>query len=226
MDYLRNNIGRVRERIERACASVGRKADEITIVAVSKTVDIAMVQYAAGLGVLDFGENRPQELVEKYNILPEVNWHMIGRLQTNKVKDVVGRACLIHSLDRWNLAEALQRRAELLDLNVPVLLQVNVAGEEQKAGVDPAEVSSFLDAIGQLPRVRVQGFMTMAPLTNNAEDSRPVFQELVQLRNRLRKGSYHQVALDYLSMGMSQDFEVAVQEGANLVRIGTSIFSR
>lgn len=225
MHSLETNLNNTRQRILTACASSGRDPKSVTLVAVSKTVDVETVQDAVKLGVTDFGENRVSELVHKREIVPEVRWHMIGRLQTNKVKDVVGRAWLIHSLDRWNLAEALQKRADILGLTVPVLLQVNIAREEQKAGVQPDEVLPFLKSIDQLSRIRIMGLMTMAPLNDDAEASRPVFRELAQIRKRLQRYKIPNVTLQYLSMGMSQDFEVAIQEGADLVRIGSSIFN-
>lgn len=225
MHSLENNLNNVRQRIISACTQSGRDPKSVTLVAVSKTVNVETVQEAFKLGITDFGENRVKELVHKREMVPEARWHMIGRLQTNKVKDVVGTGCLIHSLDRWNLAEALQKRAEKLDLTVPVLLQVNVAGEKQKAGVQADEVLPFLQSIDQLYRIRVMGLMTMAPLSDDAEASRPVFRELAQLRKRLQQSQIPNVTLQYLSMGMSQDFEVAIQEGADLVRIGSSIFN-
>lgn len=224
MHSLGNNLNSIRQRISAACASVGRDVNSVTLVAVSKTVGIDAVQEAVKLGVTDFGENRVSELVHKKAALPDVRWHMIGRLQTNKVKDVVDKACLIHSLDRWSLAEALQKRAEILDITVPVLLQVNIAGEAQKAGVEPDEVLSFLQSIDQLSRIKIMGLMTMAPICDNPEQARPVFRELAQMQARLSNYKIPNVSLRHLSMGMSQDFEVAIQEGADLVRIGSSLF--
>lgn len=224
MHSLETNLNLIRQRISAACASVGRDVNSVTLVAVSKTVGVEAVQAAVELGITDFGENRVSELVHKSVAIPNARWHMIGRLQTNKVKDVVDKACLIHSLDRWNLAEALQKRADILDITVPVLLQVNIAGEEQKAGVHPDEVLPFLQSIDQLPRIKVMGLMTMAPLSANPEDSRPVFRELAQMQKRLQQYEIPNVSLRHLSMGMSQDFEVAIQEGADLVRIGSSLF--
>ena len=224
MSNLETNLNKVRQRIATACTSMGRDPNSVTLVAVSKTVNVETVQEAVKLGVTDFGENRVAELVHKRTLMPQVRWHMIGRLQTNKVKDVVGKACLIHSLDRWNLAESLHKRADSLGLTVPVLLQVNVADEEQKAGVSPDQVLPFLQSIDQLPGVKIMGLMTMAPLSDDAEASRPIFRQLAQLRERLQQYEIPNISLQYLSMGMSQDFEVAIQEGANLVRIGSSIF--
>lgn len=224
MNTLEINLQNIKQKINRACASVGRDQQEITLVAVSKTVDAAAVQIAAQLGIADFGENRVNELTIKQHEVPQVRWHMIGRLQTNKVKDVLGKAFLIHSLDRWNLAEAIQKRADMLEINVPVLLQVNIAGEEQKTGVRPDEVYSFLKSIGQLSRLRIMGMMTMAPLSDDPEASRPIFRELANIQKELHKHQFANVSLEYLSMGMSQDYEVAIQEGANIVRIGSSLF--
>lgn len=225
MDKIKDNLINVRQRIEQACARSGRNPGEVLLVAVSKTADIDAVRRAHEAGISDFGENRVQELKRKYDAFPEVRWHMIGRLQTNKVKEVVGQVELIHSLDRWKLAEELNKRAEFIDIKINALLQVNIAGEEQKAGVDPADVADFLDSVGSLPNLRIKGFMTMAPLEeSNIEKVRPVFRELYQLREEFKRRDYKNVSLEYLSMGMSQDYEIAIEEGANIVRVGTAIF--
>lgn len=224
MKTLAENINRVRQNIARAAAVSGRSIDDITIVAVSKTTDADTVNKAIELGLTDFGENRVQELKKKISAVPNARWHMIGRLQTNKVKDIIDKVVLIHSLDRWNLAEALNARAEVIGIDVPVLLQVNVSGEEQKAGVDPNDVKDFLKSIGDLSRIKVLGFMTMAPEDENPERARPFFKELYMLKEKLSQEKMTNVDLKYLSMGMSQDYEVAIEEGANIVRIGSSIF--
>ncbi|MDD3852260.1 MAG: YggS family pyridoxal phosphate-dependent enzyme [Syntrophomonadaceae bacterium] len=218
------NIDNIKIRIARAARKRNIDANSVTLIAVSKMVDVSLVEQVYNLGVIDFGENRVAELNRKRQLLPAANWHMIGRLQTNKVKDVVGHTCLIHSLDRWNLAEALDRRAEYKEVIVPTLLEVNISGEEQKAGIAPNLVKSVLAEVGQLKWLRVLGLMTLAPLNDNQEESRPIFKELYALRDQLIKNSFSGVDLKYLSMGMSQDFEVAVEEGSNMVRIGTSIF--
>lgn len=224
MDYLHDNLQKVKGKIEKACWKAGRNPAEITLVAVSKTVDIETVRKAYELGITHFGENRVQELKNKVPLLPEANWHMIGRLQTNKVKDILGKVVLIHSLDRWNLAEEIDKRAKIMDINVSTLLQINIAGEEQKAGLLPDDVEYFLESIGQLSNIRILGFMTMAPLLDNPEEARPVFRELFNLRHKFSAHNYVNVDLKYLSMGMSQDFDIAIEEGANIVRIGSSIF--
>lgn len=221
---LKDSLNLVKERIARAAAKSGRRWSDITLVAVSKTVDSDTVRRAFELGVSDFGENRVQELNKKISLLPEARWHLIGRLQSNKVKDVVGKAVLIHSLDRWGLAEELDRRGQREGVEVPCLLQVNIAGEEQKAGVDPNEVGNFLESMGQLKAVRLHGLMTMAPLLDQGERARPIFKELLEIKEKMVKHRYINVDMRYLSMGMSQDYEVAIEEGANLVRIGSAIF--
>lgn len=221
---LENNLKIIKERIGRAAVRSGRIPSDITLVAVSKTVDSETVRRAYEMGVTDFGENRVQQLHSKADQLPQARWHFIGRLQTNKAKDVVGRAVLIHSLDRWNLAEELDKRGQRQENEVPCLLQVNIAGEEQKAGVEPDEVETFLDSVGQFKALRIYGLMTMAPLLDDSEKARPVFKKLYQIKEKLSKNRYNNVELRYLSMGMSQDFEIAIEEGANIVRIGSSIF--
>lgn len=221
---LQENIKEIQSRIEKAAARSGRPASEITLVAVSKTVDPEKVRLAYELGLRHFGENRVQELQQKIAVLPEASWHMIGRLQTNKVKDVVGQVKLIHSLDRWKLAEELEKRGQQAGLEVPVLIEVNISGETQKAGFQASEVKALLESAGQFKSLRIYGFMTMAPLTGQAELSRPIFRELSDMKQELSKKSYTNVEFKHLSMGMSDDFEVAIEEGANIVRIGTALF--
>ena len=221
---LKENIKEIEKRIALAAARSGRQASEITLVAVSKTVDPDKVRMAYELGIRHFGENRVQELQRKVAELPEASWHMIGRLQTNKVKDVVGQVKLIHSLDRWKLAEELEKRGLKAGVQVPALIEVNISGEKQKAGFPASEVKDVLESAAQFKSLRIYGLMTMAPLTGQAELSRPIFRELYSMQQQLSKNSYTNVELKYLSMGMSDDFEVAIEEGANIVRIGTALF--
>lgn len=225
MEVLHQRIIEVQRKIERAAHRGGRTVQDITLVAVSKTVDSDVAQMAYDIGIRDFGENRSQELKRKLEAIPMARWHMIGRLQTNKVKDVVGKAWLIHSLDSWHLAEEINKRAQFLQIETPVLLQVNIAGEAQKAGIDPQDVGNFLASAGELQSIRLLGFMTMAPLHFAGEESRPVFAELAGLNTVFKNKAFAQVDLKYLSMGMSQDYEVAIEEGANIVRIGSAIFA-
>jgi len=222
---LKQRIADIQKRIDQAARKSGRAGQDIRLIAVSKTVDIDQAQAVFDIGIRDFGENRSQELKRKLEAIPQANWHMIGRLQTNKVKDVVGKACLIHSMDSWHLAQELNHRGQYLQIEVPVLLQVNISGEEQKTGLEASDVKEFLDSVGELAALRVYGLMTMAPLSSVGEESRPVFAELANIQAQLKDKSYRNVDLQYLSMGMSQDYEVAIEEGSNMVRIGSAIFA-
>lgn len=224
MTELAGNIQTVREKVRKAAMRAGTNPHDICLVAVSKTVGLDEIGHACQLGIADFGENRVQDLLRKQSEYPQVRWHMIGHLQTNKVKDIIGRACLIHSLDRWELAEYIERRAEKQRFVVPTLLQVNISGEESKGGVRPHEVPDFLAAISQFKYLRIQGLMTMAPEVDDPEETRPVFKELRKIFDTTKKQNYPQVEMRYLSMGMTQDYEVAIEEGANMVRVGRALF--
>lgn len=225
MSVLLENYRAVRERIDRACLRAGRDPGEVTLIAVSKTKPRGMMEELIGAGVREFGENKPQELKEKYDALPkDVHMHMIGHLQRNKVKYVVGRACMIHSLDSLRLAEAIQEEAEKKQLTMPVLVEVNVAGEASKSGLSAEETVPFVEKIAGFSRLRVQGLMTIAPFVEDPEENRVYFQKLYQLFIDIKARNIDNVNMCSLSMGMTNDFEVAVEEGATLVRVGTGIF--
>jgi PLP dependent protein len=217
---LAENIAVVRKRLRDASLRAG--GSEVKLVAVTKTVPLSIISEALSLGLHAFGENRVQEALEKTTILPQAEWHFIGRLQTNKAKDVVGRFSLVHSLDRWKLALALQEAAAKRDIAVNVLVQVSIAGEEQKGGLPPSELLDFLHAVSGLSHLRVQGLMTMPPFTDDPEEMRPYFSRMYRLFSSCAVPG---ISMKYLSMGMSADFEVAVEEGSNLVRVGSAIFS-
>ncbi len=219
MNKLRANIEAVRASLLWAAGKSGQ--DNVRLIAVTKTVPAAVIGEAMQFGLTSFGENRLQEALPKVEMYPDADWHFIGRLQTNKVKDVIGRFNLIHSLDRWKLAEALNGHAENLGKKVSVLVQVNIAGEAQKGGMAPAELQDFLCDTSTLSSLCVEGLMTVPPYEEDAEKVRPYFREM----NRLfRSFSIPGIKMNILSMGMSHDFTVAVEEGANLVRIGSAIF--
>jgi len=218
------NLAEVQRRIEKAAQRAGRRAGEIQMVAVTKTVEVERIKEIVNRGVNILGENRVQEMLEKIPLLPAgIRWHMIGRLQRNKVKYIVGKVDMIQSLDRWSLAEEIQKRAQQNNVVVPVLVQVNLTGEDTKSGLAGNEVFDFLTEVARLENLRVQGLMTIAPFVDDPEEVRPVFKEMRQLAGRLR-GKITGVAMDYLSMGMTNDFEVAIEEGANMVRIGSALF--
>jgi len=224
MSGIAENLATIRRKMMQSALRAGRNPDHIQLVAVSKTVGVEGIRQAWQSGITDFGENRVQDLVAKQRELPQARWHMIGHLQTNKVKDVIGRTVLIHSLDRWELAEYIERRAERDKIVVQTLLQVNVSGEISKGGVKPSEVSDFLHAIDNFRFVRVEGLMTMAPETDDPEETRPVFKEMRRLFDAIRGQEFGRVRMKYLSMGMTQDFEVAIEEGANMIRVGRALF--
>lgn len=225
MPAIASRYEAVRRQVADAADVSGRQPSDVTIVAVTKTVGIAEVRAALTAGLEDFGENRVQEFLGKYGLFPDAHWHFIGTLQTNKVKDVVGRAWLIHSVDSLHLLTEISRRAEKAGVVQPVLLQVNVSGEESKHGFDCCDVREALIEASGMGSVEVHGLMTMAPF-GRPEDARWVFRELRELRDSLREMPLNGVELTELSMGMSNDFRVAVEEGATIVRVGGAIFGR
>jgi len=222
IEGIQERLAAVRCRIEAAAARSGRPSSAVTLVAVSKTMPAAAIREAVSAGVKILGENRVQEAREKIEALPgAAEWHLIGHLQTNKAKLAVGLFGCIHSLDSVRLAEELGRHAEEAGRRLRCLVEVNVGEEAQKSGVDAAEVRPLLEAARRLPRLSVQGLMTIPPFLPDPESVRPFFRRLRDLRDRLESDGW---TLPDLSMGMSHDFEVAIEEGATLVRIGTAIF--
>jgi PLP dependent protein len=217
MADLRTNLETVYRRIEQACLRSRRRADEITLVAVTKTVSPPLIEMAHKMGIHHFGENRVQEAQQKFasldHLQPRPVWHLIGHLQSNKVKPALALFDVIHSVDTVEIASAISRRAQK---QVPVFLEVNVAGEATKSGFSLAEIQPAFTAITQMPNLEVQGLMTVAPFVPDPELVRPVFRKLRELRDTLH--------LVHLSMGMTADFEVAIEEGATMVRIGQAIF--
>lgn len=217
------NVARVRERIAAAARRGGRRPEDVTLVAVTKGVDAPQILEAVAAGVQDLGENRVQEAASKAAAVSAgARWHLVGHLQRNKVRQAVALFTVIHSLDGARLAADVSRRAAA---PVDVLLQVNVAGEAQKFGVSPQQAPAVLRAIAGLPALHVVGLMTIAPLSGDPEETRPIFGRLRGLRDDLEALGIAGVTLPHLSMGMSGDFEIAVEEGATLVRIGRAIFS-
>ena len=221
---IESQLKQLRARISEACVRAGRNAEEVRAVLVTKGVTPARVLEAYQLGERDFGESRVQEWETKRTQLPsDIRWHLIGHLQTNKVKQVVGKTVLIHSCDRLDLAEAIQKEADKQAQTVPVLIQVNTTGEITKQGFFPEEMRSAVSEIKKLNRIQILGLMTIGPLTENQDEIRKSFKSLRQLREKL-KTEFKAIDWQYLSMGMSGDFEIAVEEGANLLRIGSFVF--
>ncbi|MCH5268127.1 MAG: YggS family pyridoxal phosphate-dependent enzyme [Lachnospiraceae bacterium] len=222
---IRENLQEVENNIVAACERSNRNAGDVTLIAVSKTKPIAMIEEAISAGKKEFGENKAQEMKEKYDTLPkDVKWHFIGHLQTNKVKYVVGRAALIHSVDSLHLAEAIQRECEKREVQAEVLVEVNVAGEDSKFGVKPEETENLVREIAKLSRIHVCGLMTIAPFVENSEENRWIFRKLHKLSVDISSKNIDNIDMNVLSMGMTNDYEVAVEEGATHVRVGTGIF--
>ena len=215
----------VEEKVKEACRRAGRNRDEVTLIAVSKTKPMSMIEELLPLGVVDFGENKVQELTAKEEALPSgIHWHMIGHLQRNKVKYIVDKACLIHSVDSLRLAETVSQEAEKKGVTANILIEVNVAGEDSKFGVSPDETAALAEAISKLPNIAVKGLMTIAPFVENAEENREVFRNLRKLSVDIEEKKFNNVTMAVLSMGMTGDYEVAIEEGATMVRVGTGIF--
>lgn len=235
-DLIASRLAQVHGRIAQAAERAGRDADEITLVAVSKTKPFTAIQAALAAGQRDFGENRLGELwskVEKakeLGLADEIRWHAIGTIQSRKTPQAIGPFVLIHSVDRWKIARRLNRDAQAADKVMSILLEVNVSGEESKHGFTPEVLFETMPKLAELPNLHIQGLMTMAPLVEDAEKTRPVFRALREVRDRLRSQypteRYPQLEWRHLSMGMTNDFEVAIEEGATIVRIGTAIFGK
>jgi len=221
-----DRLKQVEARLQAACARAGRGRADVTLVAVTKTVSVEVATELFELGVTNLGESRPQELWRKAPHLPAgVSWHLVGHLQRNKIERTLPLVTCIHSVDSVRLLEALEQAAARIPRAISVFLEVNASGEEQKHGLAIDAAASLVPRIQTLQHVQVRGLMTMAALSENPEDSRPTFRALRDLRDRLRAELRPPHVLEHLSMGMSQDFEVAVEEGATMVRIGTVLFA-
>lgn len=224
---IRENLEYVRRNIEEACRRGGRRPEEVTLITVSKTHPVPMLKEAYEAGARDFGENKVQELVNKLPQLPEdIKWHMIGHLQRNKVKYIIGKTKLIHSVDSLRLAEEINNEAVKRGITADILIEVNVAEEESKFGVTVQEMPMLIEEIAKLPGVRIKGLMTIAPYTENPEENRIFFKKLKQLSVDITAKNIDNVSMDVLSMGMTGDYIVAVEEGATCVRVGTGIFGQ
>lgn len=221
---LAENIRQIKKNIELAQTRSPFSAKEITLLAVTKTQGMEQIREAFAGGLYQFGENRVQELLEKYEVMPQAKWHLIGHLQTNKVKYIIDKVKLIHSLDSLELAAEINKRAVAAKLVMPVLVQVNIAEEETKFGICKEEVEPFLAALADFPNLKVKGLMTIGPYVEDPEEIRPIFRTLRLLSQKESILKFAHVDMEVLSMGMSNDYEVAVEEGATIIRLGTTIF--
>lgn len=227
LEWLIENLSDVEERISEACKRAGRNRNEVTLIAVSKTKPVEMLNKLMEAGILEFGENWVQELKDKTELIKEpVKWHLIGHLQRNKVKYIVDKVAMIHSVDSYRLAEQIDIEAKKKGIAVDVLVEVNVAEEESKFGLTLEEVEALVRDISTLENVHVKGLMTIAPFVANPEENRMIFRKLRQLSVDIKSKNIDNVCMDELSMGMTNDFEVAIEEGATLIRVGTAIFGQ
>lgn len=222
---LKENLQEVEENIEAACKRAGRDRSEVTLIAVSKTKPVDMLQEVYASGIREFGENKVQEMMDKYEVLPkDIHWHMIGHLQRNKVKYLMGKTALIHSVDSLRLAEEISAQSVKHDVITDILIEVNIAGEESKFGTSREEAMALVEAAAKLPNIHICGLMTIAPYVDDPEDNRKYFRGIRELSVDIKEKNIDNVDMRILSMGMSGDYEVAIEEGATMVRVGTGIF--
>lgn len=222
---LKDNFTDVEKKICAACARSGRKREDVTLIAVSKTKPVSMLQEAYDFGTRIFGENKVQEIVDKYDALPkDISWQMIGHLQRNKVKYIIDKVDMIHSVDSYRLAEAIEKEAAKKNIDINILIEVNVAREESKFGVMPEDTFDLVKEIAKLPHVHIQGLMTIAPFVDNPEENRKYFNHLRKLSVDIDSKKVDNVIMAVLSMGMTNDYEVAIEEGATMIRVGTGLF--
>lgn len=222
---IKQNLEEIRNRINTACSACGRNPDEVTILAVTKTRSANEINEIIDCGIENIGENRVQELLAKYDdVSQKARWHIIGHLQKNKVKYIADKVCMIHSVESVSLAEEIDRQCKKHNKIMDILIEVNISGEESKSGISPDEIYNFIESICQLPNIRVRGLMTMAPKDAPEDVLHRIFSQLSGLSADISTKKYNNTRMDFLSMGMSGDFEIAVAEGSDIVRIGTALF--
>ena len=221
---IQENLKEIREKIRIAAVNANRNPEEIKLIAVSKTKPMSAILEAIDEGQMDFGENRPQEIVEKFPQASDVNWHLIGQLQKNKVKHIIDKATLIHSVDSLSLADEIQKRAEKIDKIQDILIQVNISGESTKSGVSPEDAIPLCKQISNYSNIRIKGLMTISVRGMTYEENFELFSQLKKLAEQIARENIPNVSMEELSMGMTHDFDAAIAAGATLIRIGTAIF--
>ena len=227
MSLIKENIEVIKKEIETIYLERNREPKDVTLIAVTKTVDIERIKEAIDAGITNIGENRVQEIMDKYEDLKNyANFHLIGHLQSNKVKYIIDKVKLIHSVDSMKLIDEIKKRAEKSNTIVNMLIQVNVAREDTKFGIDINEVDDYIEYASKFDNIKVQGLMTIAPYFEDAEKTRPIFRTLKEKFDELSNNKYNNVEMKYLSMGMTNDYKIAIEEGSNMVRIGTKIIGK
>lgn len=222
---LKENFNKVENHIQKICDRKGIDRSTVTLIAVSKTKPVEMLNEIYDAGCRDFGENKVQELADKYEVMPkDIRWHMIGHLQRNKVKYIIDKVSMIHSVDSLRLAETIEKEAAKKNCDIDILLEVNMAREESKYGVFPEDIYDLLEKISKFPHIHVKGLMTVAPYVDDPEDNRVVFEKMRKLSVDIESKKIDNIIMSVLSMGMTNDYEIALEEGADMVRVGTAIF--
>lgn len=222
---IAENLLYIKERIDKACSKSGRSTDDVKLIAVTKTIGVERIKEAISCGIKRFGENKVQEIVDKYpQIDSNVEWHMIGHLQTNKVKYITDKVSMIHSVDSIKLAEEINKRFKNSGRIIDILVEINIGMEESKHGIDPNYVLEFIREVSNYDSIKVCGLMTVAPAVDDTDKARPYFRRMKEIFDYVKSNSIYNVDMKYLSMGMTGDYEVAIEEGANIVRIGSGIF--
>nr|WP_300005835.1 YggS family pyridoxal phosphate-dependent enzyme [Tissierella sp.] len=225
--HIKKNLQDIKEDIEKILEKEGRAKDSVTLIAVTKTVDVETIKRSIELGITDIGENRVQELEKKIDYLKEsVDYHMIGHLQSNKVKYIIDRVKLIHSLDRISLAKEINKQAKKNNIVADTLIQVNIAEEDSKFGLHKEDVIPFIEEVLKYENIRIKGLMTIAPFTEDEDLLRDIFRKMSILKKEIENKKYKDLSLEYLSMGMTNDYKIAIEEGSNMVRVGTGIFGK
>lgn len=222
---IKENLLEIKEKIAASCEKSGRNPEDVTILAVTKTIDAERINEAVSLGLHDLGENRVQELLSKYeDVKGDVRWHIIGHLQSNKVKYIADKVCMIHSVESLSLAKEIERQCAKLDKIMDILVEVNVSGEQSKSGITPAEAEDFIREVSKFEHIRVKGLMTMAPFDAKDEELHQIFSNLYKISVDISSKKLDNVIMECLSMGMTGDYEIAVEENSTIVRIGTGLF--
>ncbi len=222
---IAENLNEIKQNIASACQKSGRSKDDVLILAVTKTIDADRINEAISLGITDIGENRVQELMQKYDLVDKsVRWHLIGHLQTNKVKYIADKVCMIHSVESIGLAKEIEKQCAKIDKVMDILVEVNVSGEESKSGIKPCDAEEFIRSICSFKHLKVKGLMTMAPFDAENDELHQIFSDLYKISVDISQKKLDNVIMEHLSMGMTGDYEVAVEENSTIVRIGTGLF--
>ena len=223
---ISKNLEIIKNNIEKACIKANRKIEDIEIIGVTKTIDAERINILKELGITTFGENKAQELLEKYNIIDNVSWHFIGNLQTNKVKYIIDKVSLIHSVNSLKLLEEINKRAFNNNINMPVLLEINIANEPSKCGLLEKDLPYIIENIEKFKNITLNGLMCVAPFVENPEQNAQYFRKMRKLFVKIKKKNKDNIYMKYLSMGMTNDYQIAIEEGSNMIRIGTGIFGK